>query len=369
MKHQKQTKHWVIHGTGDNCVDKLIRHPHIHEAAKYIRQGEVVSFPTETVYGLGANALSDEATKGIFEAKGRPSDNPLIVHISSVDQLSRVVDNVDDRARTLMNAFWPGPLTIVLEKSEQVCSLVTADLSTVGVRMPDHPVARALIEVAGLPLAAPSANRSGKPSPTSAGHVLHDLDGRIAGVIDGGETGVGVESTVLDITQDIPVILRPGGVTQRELTEVIGQVNVDPALSMSTTEHVSHDFKPISPGMKYKHYAPEGELWVVDNRNGTSKMRAYIKQNITEFKREGSRVGVLTTDDGEQDYTEADLVISLGSREDLHTVARRIYDGLRQMDAAHVDLIFCEGFSTDGIGAAIMNRLLKAAGGRVHDVR
>ena len=252
------TNYWTV----DKDVDSLESYPQIEQASDLLSKNEVVAFPTETVYGLGGNAKSDEAVEKIFAAKGRPSDNPLIIHIAEGSQLEEFVEEIPDKALTLMNHFWPGPLTIIFNyKKGTLSGKATAGLQTVAVRMPDHPVAMAIIKKVGLPIAAPSANRSGRPSPTSALHVKEDLDGRIAGIVDGGLTGVGVESTVLDCTSEIPVILRPGGVTKEQLQEVVGEISSDPALT-DTKE------APKSPGMKYRHYAPDAPLILVDRDKG-----------------------------------------------------------------------------------------------------
>jgi len=371
------TKHWVIHNDVDKDVDNLINHPHIRVAAQWINQDEVVAFPTETVYGLGANALSNKASAKIFEAKGRPSDNPLIVHIAHQQQLVDIVDNLPKMALTLMDHFWPGPLTLVLPKGKNVCETVTANLSTVAVRMPDHPVALALILASGKPLAAPSANRSGKPSPTSADHVLHDLQGRIVGVVDGGATGVGVESTVVDVTGDIPMILRPGGITKEQLEEVLGQVEVDPAIEADAIEAEKNGGdvqQPRSPGVKYQHYAPEGEMWLVrmedqmdheEHEDNVDKMRQKIVELVRQDKAKGYKVGILTTNEGLSTYLKADTVLSLGSRDDLSTITQNLYGKLREFDQLGIERIYAETFPSQGLGTAIMNRLLKAAGGKI----
>ncbi|WP_307339483.1 L-threonylcarbamoyladenylate synthase [Caldalkalibacillus uzonensis] len=365
MEHKWQTKHWHIHNVVDKHVDNLISHPHVQQAASWINRDEPVAFPTETVYGLGANALSDKAVQKIFTAKGRPADNPLIVHISAVDNLAGVVDEIPAQARLLMAKFWPGPLTLVLPRGSQVCQSVTAGLDTVAVRMPAHPVALALIEACGKPLAAPSANLSGKPSPTRAEHVLHDLSGRIVGVLDGGETGVGLESTVVDVTGEVPLLLRPGGVTQSELEEVVGRVEIDPALSYHLDSvHNTAAFRPRSPGLKYKHYAPDGEVFLVSLAKGVKAMRRYIQECALRDREQGYSVAVLTTDDGKGFYV-ADLVISLGDRTRLERVAQRIYAALREADQAQIQRIYVESFPTAAVGEAIMNRLLKAAQGRM----
>lgn len=340
-----QTKMWTV----DKTVDNLKTYPQIIEAAQKLKQNEVVAFPTETVYGLGGNAESDEAVLKIFEAKGRPGDNPLIVHIANREQIHSFVKEIPDQATLLMNAFWPGPLTIILEKKDGVLSeKATAGLSTVAVRMPDHPVALALIEISGLPLAAPSANLSGKPSPTTADHVADDLTGRIAGIVNGGATGVGLESTVVDCTGKIPAILRPGGVTKEQLEEVVGEVAVDPALSDSNQS-------PKSPGMKYRHYAPNAPFYLV---NGT---REELQQLVNEKHVEGLKVGVITTKENKAFY-DADMVIACGERARLETVAEALYDTLRAFNNENLDIIFGEIFPETGVGQAIMNRLSKASG-------
>lgn len=367
----RRTKHWVIHEDVYNSVDKLINHPHIQEAKGFLLEDEVVAFPTETVYGLGANAFSDKAAERIFEAKGRPSDNPLIVHIAEQKQLVDVVDNISPMAQKLMDHFWPGPLTLVLPKGKKVCTLVTAGLETVAVRMPQHPVALALIKAVQLPLAAPSANRSGKPSPTQAQHVLEDLTGRMAGVLDGGATGVGLESTVVDVTGTVPMILRPGGVTREQLAKVVGQVAVDPALALpldhqqqGQDEVQLSSIAPKSPGVKYQHYAPKGEMWLVSQEQGLNAMRAKLQELVNRDRAQGYRVGVLATEDG-LSFFEADYLGSLGHRDRLETVASQIYARLRECDQAGMEKIYCETFSEQGLGAAIMNRLSKAASGRI----
>lgn len=340
-----ETTMWAV----DKNVDNLKTYPQIKEAALNLKKNEVVAFPTETVYGLGGNAKSDEAVLKIFEAKGRPGDNPLIIHISDRKQIQSFVKAIPEKATLLMDAFWPGPLTIILENKSGVLSeKATAGLSTVAVRMPDHPIALALIEESGLPLAAPSANLSGKPSPTTAAHVADDLTGRIAGIVDGGATGVGLESTVVDCTVDIPVILRPGGVTKEQLEEVVGEVSVDPALKDS-------DQTPKSPGMKYRHYAPNATFYLV---KGTKEQ---IQQLVNEKRNDRLKVGVMTTKENKNFY-DADVVIATGERERLETVAESLYDTLRAFNQENLDIIYGEVFPEQGVGQAIMNRLTKASG-------
>lgn len=342
-----KTQYWLVDHLSTNLKDC----PQIFQAAQLLKQNEVVAFPTETVYGLGANAKSDEAVAKIYEAKGRPSDNPLIIHISKKEQLKELVGDHPEWVDLLIERFWPGPLTLVLPKKAGLSDMATAGLPTVGVRMPNHPVALALIEAAGLPIAAPSANLSGKPSPTSARHVLDDLDGRIAGIIDGGVTGVGVESTVLDCSEENPVILRPGSITKQQLEELIGNVRLDQAL-------LDRHELPKAPGMKYAHYAPEAPMFIVE---GSSE---FLQSLVAKEKEKGKRVGVLTTEENESFYT-ADKVIACGKRSNLQAVANSLYHSLRKFNEDELDVIFSESFPQEGIGQAIMNRLLKAASHRV----
>ena len=342
------TKIWVV----NNFDEQLESNPQIIEAAKLLSNNEVVAFPTETVYGLGANASSDEAVAKIFEAKGRPSDNPLIVHIAHSEQLTNIAVDIPEFVDVLIKEFWPGPLTLVLKKKNgAVGEKVTAGLETIAVRMPDHPIALALIKVANLPLAAPSANLSGKPSPTVAKHVITDLNGRISAIIDGGSTGVGLESTVLDCTADIPVILRPGGVTKEQLEALIGKISIDHSL-------FEDGQAPKSPGMKYTHYAPKSPLTVVF---GSPQ---FLQRLVDKQKMAGLRVGVLATEETKDSY-QADTTLVCGLRADLPSVASQLYDVLRTFDEKSVDIIYSESFPQDGVGQAIMNRLLKAAGNEV----
>ncbi|MGR6857115.1 L-threonylcarbamoyladenylate synthase [Bacillus halotolerans] len=343
-----KTKRWFV-----DVMDELSTNdPQIAQAAALLRDNEVVAFPTETVYGLGANAKSTDAVKKIYEAKGRPSDNPLIVHIADISQLDGLTGPAPDKAKILMKRFWPGALTLILPcKPGALSPRVTAGLDTVAVRMPDHPLALALIGAAGLPIAAPSANLSGKPSPTKAEHVAHDLDGRIAGMMDGGSTGIGVESTVLSCAGETPVLLRPGGITKEQIEAEIGPILVDKGLADPKE-------KPISPGMKYTHYAPSAPLVISEG----SPER--IQTLIQEYQQGGKRVGVLTTEEN-ADFYSADYVKSCGRRDQLETVAAALYDALRSFDEEKVDFIIAESFPDTGVGLAIMNRLMKAAGGRM----
>lgn len=336
----------------DKYVDNLENYPQIVDAARLLRENEVVALPTETVYGLGGNAKNDEAVSKIFAAKGRPVDNPLIIHIAERKQLEEFVAEVPEKAQVLMNAYWPGPLTLIFKSKEGILSpKATAGLSTVAVRMPDHPVALALIKAAGLPIAAPSANSSGKPSPTTAAHVIEDLQGKIAGIIDSGPAGVGVESTVVDCSEEMPVILRPGGITKEQLEEAVGEVLVDPAL---TEAHV----RPKAPGMKYTHYAPNAPMYLVSGHP------AFLQKLVNEKRQEGLRTGVLTTEENKGAY-QADVILACGKRTELETVAGSLYDTLRTFNHEKVEIIFSEMFPTAGVGAAIMNRLQKAAGNKI----
>lgn len=345
-----ETKFWTV----DKVVNNTVSYPQLEEAARLLAKNEVVAFPTETVYGLGANAKNEAAVKKIYEAKGRPSDNPLIVHVASEAQILDIVDDISPLAKKLMNAFWPGPLTLIFKRKEgAIAQTVTAGLSTVAVRMPNHPVALKLIELSGVPIAAPSANTSGKPSPTSASHVKHDLNGRIAGIVDGGVTGVGLESTVVDCTQDIPIILRPGGVTKEQLEEVLGAGTVMEDIALTKKEET-----PRAPGMKYTHYAPKAPLILV------SGSPEFIQTLVNERKSQGQQVGILAPEEHRSLY-DVEYFQSPGSLQELAGVANGLYKVLRTFDELPVDVIFCETFPDKGIGRAIMNRLEKAAGYQV----
>jgi L-threonylcarbamoyladenylate synthase len=328
----------------------------IAQAAEVLRGGGLVAFPTETVYGLGAHALDRAAVHRIFEAKGRPTNDPLIVHIGSLDQIAALVTRIPDAARQLAMRFWPGPLTLVLPRSALVPDEVTAGLDTVAVRIPAHPVARALLAAAALPVAAPSANLFSRPSPTRAGHVLEDLDGRIDLVIDGGPTNVGVESTVLDLSRELATILRPGAVTREMLLEVLEQV----AVSAHSVRSVSNE-PMVSPGLLVKHYSPRAPLTLYEGE-ATSIARCISRDAQAEVER-GRSVGIVAAD---EDAIAVGRVVRLGSGGDLAAVASRLYAALRDLDAAGVDVIFARGFSTSsGLGVAIQDRLRRAAAGRV----
>lgn len=332
----------------------------IEAAGKIIREGGLVAFPTETVYGLGADALNPEASRKIYAAKGRPSDNPLIVHISNMDDLERITVNVPGKAKKLAEKFWPGPLTMIFEKSEIVPLETTGGLSTVAVRMPSHPAALALIQAGGGYIAAPSANTSGKPSPTKAEHVALDMDGRIPMILDGGAVGIGIESTIVDFSEEIPMVLRPGYITPDMIREVIGDVRIDPGLAAEST-----GVHPKAPGMKYKHYAPKAELILIDGPQ--EKVQEKINCLTKEAVESGKSAGVIGTDETCGGY-QYGIVKSIGTRTDEDTIARHLYGILREFDEQEVDIIYSESFFTPRIGQAIMNRMLKAAGHQVIEV-
>ena len=328
------------------------------EAADLIREGELVAFPTETVYGLGADALHPEASKKIYAAKGRPSDNPLIVHVAKFEDLESIAKEVPKQAKRLAEAFWPGPLTMIVWKNKNVPYETTGGMETVAVRMPNHPIALRLIEESGCLIAAPSANTSGKPSPTEASHVALDMDGRIPMILDGGAVGIGIESTIVDLTEETPMILRPGYITKEMLEEVLCEdVCIDPGLIAADSER-----KPKAPGMKYKHYAPKADLILVEGE--TNQVVAKINHLVEEQQQAGKKVGVIATDETIERYS-SDCTMSIGARADEDAIARHLYKILREFDESNVDIIYSESFATPRIGQAIMNRLLKAAGHQV----
>lgn len=330
----------------------------LQEAGDLIAAGELVAFPTETVYGLGGDALHPDAAKKIYEAKGRPSDNPLIIHIAEVSDLERVAKVVPEQAKKLADAFWPGPLTMIVWKKEEVPYATTGGLETVAVRMPNHPVALELIRKSGKLIAAPSANTSGRPSPTEASHVMGDLEGRIAMVLDGGPVGIGIESTIIDLTEPTPMILRPGYITPEMLSEVLGEeVIIDPGII--TADDTT---KPKAPGMKYKHYAPKADMVIVDGEKDAVIQK--INALTEEARKERKNVAVIATEETKDDYI-ADVVLSIGKREDEDSIAKHMYKILRDCDTLDVEIIYSESFKTPRIGQAIMNRLLKAAAHQV----
>ncbi len=329
----------------------------IETAGRILLEDGLVAFPTETVYGLGANALSPDAAAKIYAAKGRPSDNPLIVHIASIDALDLIADPIPEEARKLADRYWPGPLTTLFRKKAAVPDTTTGGLPTVAVRMPSHPVAAALIRAGGGYIAAPSANLSGRPSPTKASHVIEDLDGRVDMILDGGEAAVGLESTIVDLTEEVPVILRPGFYSREMLEDVLGEVRIDPGI-LSPSENV----RPKAPGMRYRHYAPRAPLSIFEGDVGT--VAAAIEERLAEAARRGEMAGVLCSGETAERYRahENAYVIAAGSGNDEAEVAHALYGALRQFDEAGADRIFSEAFYGGQLGDAIMNRLLKAAG-------
>lgn len=327
----------------------------MEQAGKLIAEGELVAFPTETVYGLGGDALDPDASRKIYAAKGRPSDNPLIVHIADFDDMKRVAREVPEQAKKLADAFWPGPLTMIVWKSDAVPEATTGGMQTVAVRMPNHPVALELIRRSGCLIAAPSANTSGRPSPTEAQHVAEDLSGKIAMILDGGSVGIGIESTIIDLTEEKPMILRPGYITPEMLSEVLQEeVVIDPGIIAADDTR-----KPKAPGMKYKHYAPKAEMIIVD---GAQDAVIHKINELTAAKRaEGKKVAVIATDETKDRY-DAQVILSMGKRADEDAIAQHLYKILRECDELDVGEIYSECFQTPRIGQAIMNRLLKAAG-------
>lgn len=340
----------------DTIIKKADEEGVYEEAAKILQEGGLVAFPTETVYGLGGNALDCNAARKIYAAKGRPSDNPLIVHIARKESLNKLAKDIPKIAWELIEHFWPGPLTLILNKSEQVPYGTTGGLETVAVRMPNNKVALRLIEEAGIYIAAPSANLSGKPSATMAEHVYEDFNGRIDMILDGGMVEMGIESTVLDLTDSVPVILRPGAITQTMLEQVIGTVVMDKAI---LAENQEMDLKPKAPGMKYKHYAPKADLTIITGKR--EEVEAYINKKIQENKILGKNTGVIATIESQQAYKDG-IVKCIGARSKEGTIAKGLYKVLREFDHLHVDCIYAESFEDDEMGVAIMNRLQKAAG-------
>lgn len=331
------------------------------EAAQIIRDGGLVAFPTETVYGLGANALDEKAAKKIYEAKGRPSDNPLIAHISCYEELEPLVTGIPQAGGKLARRYWPGPLTMVFPKSPAVPYGTTGGLDTVAVRMPSDPVASRLIALAGVPVAAPSANLSGRPSPTTARHVWQDMNGRINMILDGGPVGIGLESTIVDVSGPVPVLLRPGAITLEMLRDTVGEVEVDPAIQGPPAEGL----RPKAPGMKYRHYAPRGELTLVEgeSRAVVSAIRRLVEEGLAE----GRKVAVICTEETRDQYSGG-ILRCVGTRTRQETIAHNLFAVLRELDDLGAEIIYSESFSQDHLGRAVMNRLMKAAGYRVIQV-
>ena len=331
----------------------------IRLAGELIRRGELVGMPTETVYGLGADALNPQAVLNIFKAKGRPADNPLIVHVSCVEEIPPLVREIPGAARRLMDAFWPGPMTLILPKADCIPNEVSAGLDTVGIRLPGSEAARRFIKEAGRPIAAPSGNRSGRPSPTTAAHMLEDMDGRIPLILDGGPCAVGVESSVIDATGETPVILRPGGITPEMVKNVLGGVAVD--------EHVMSPLREgetaRSPGMKYRHYAPKAKTVIYEG--DAEHVIEAIRKRYDEAEAAGETPAILGFD--EHDFGSR-VQISLGSATHPEDAAARLFAALREIDERGLTLAICEAVSMDGIGLAVMNRMGRAAGFDIEDV-
>ncbi len=347
----------IVRKVDINSIDRNV----MEEASEILKKGGMVAFPTETVYGLGADALDEEASAKIYRAKGRPSDNPLIVHIADMNQIDRLVKKIPDKAKKLMERFWPGPITVILEKSDLVPKGTTGGLDTVAIRMPSHPIALELIRTSGIPIAAPSANVSGRPSPTQSSHVEEDLGGKVDMIIDGGPVGIGIESTIVDCTSETPVILRPGYVTKEMLEETIGDVDTDRAL----TEPMSEGVVPKAPGMKYKHYAPKADLTMY--RGDVQSVILKINEMAKTDTDAGRKVGIIASDETLDGYRQG-TVISIGTRTDEDTIAHNLYRVLREFDSLGVDVIYGETFEDNRLGQAIMNRLLKAAGYHIENV-
>ncbi len=320
----------------------------VEQAAKIIREGGLVGMPTETVYGLAANALDAGAVAKIFTAKGRPQDNPLIVHISGFEQIGRLTRNLPESAKRLAAAYWPGPMTMVLEKSDLIPGIVSANLPTVGIRFPSHPVAQALITAAGVPIAAPSANRSGLPSTTTAQHVMRDMDGRIDAVLDGGPCGVGVESTIVTLAADPPRLLRPGGITLEQLRAVLGRVDVDRAV----LNPLPKGAKPLSPGMKYKHYSPKANVIILEGNE-----RAYA-----DYVNAHKAPGVAALCYNGEDRLVGVPAVCYGGETDYGAQARDLFESLRHLDDIGAETVYARCPEPKGVGLAVYNRLMRAAG-------
>ena len=342
-------KAWVARMTEEHPDEDAIQ-----KAGEVLKSGGLAAFPTETVYGLGGNALDAAASKKIYAAKGRPSDNPLIVHIARMEDLETVARNIPENARKLAEACWPGPLTMILEKTEAVPYETTGGLDTVAVRFPSNKIAQALILAAGGFVAAPSANTSGRPSPTTAAHVIEDLGDKIDCILDGGMVDIGLESTIVDFTEGTPMILRPGYLNQEMLEKILGTVKMDPGILAEQP-----NTRPKAPGMRYRHYAPKADLTIVGGpeKEVVSKIRELAGQQMAQ----GIRVGIICTDETRTEYSGGD-VKSIGARSDEASIARHLYGILREFDDDHVEVIYSEAFDTPKMGQAIMNRLLKAAG-------
>lgn len=340
-----------------NNLDKGI----LEEIAQVIKNKGLVAFPTETVYGLGANALDEDAVTKIFLAKGRPQDNPLIVHISDLEEIRPLVKNIPEVAKMLMEKFWPGPMTIILEKTSLIPDVTSAGLKSIGIRMPKSIIARAIIKAAGVPIAAPSANISGRPSPTDIERCIEDLKGKIEYIVGGEVSEVGLESTIIDCTVTPPCVLRPGGITLEMLRKIDKDIYIDKAIMRKPEK----DFKPKAPGMKYRHYAPKAAVKIVSGE--LQKTIAKINEMVQTYIDEGKKVGIMATEETKDRYKGA-VVISLGSRSNLNSIGKNLFETLRAFDDNNVDIILSEAFEEIGFGIAIMNRLKKSAGFNIINV-
>lgn len=329
----------------------------IKKAGQILKDGGLVAFPTETVYGLGGNALDPRASMKIYAAKGRPSDNPLIVHIAELEKLKEITTKIPEGAMILAKKYWPGPLTMILPKADIVPKETTGGLDSVAVRFPSDVIAQELIRAAGGFVAAPSANTSGRPSPTLAQHVEEDLGDAIDMILDGGQVGIGLESTIVDFTEDVPVVLRPGYISLEMLKDTLGEVRMDKGLLIT-----DNSIRPKAPGMKYRHYAPQADLAIVEGP--TEKVISYINQMTAEAQKKGIKIGIIATDETASRYTNG-IIRSIGSREEEETIAHHLYEVLRDFDGDGVSTIYSEAFYTPKMGQAIMNRLLKAAGHKI----
>ena len=341
-----ETKVAIVKDLGENDI--------LVEAANIIKNGGLVAFPTETVYGLGANALDENAVIKIFEAKGRPQDNPLIIHVASKN-IDEYVEEVPEIAKKVIDKFWPGPITVVLNKKDIVPDTTSAGLKSVGVRMPNNPIAAKLIELSGVPIAAPSANISGRPSPTDVERCVEDLSGKVDYILGGHKSEVGVESTILDCTVEPAVILRPGGITLEMLQEIDNRIQIDKGIMEKPTEN----FKPKAPGMKYRHYAPKAKMQIISGNS--KKTIEKINEMVHNYMDEGKKVGILSSKENSNLYHQGEVIV-LGSVSELGEVAHNLFEALRRFDDIGVDLILSEAFQEEGVGIAIMNRLKKAAG-------
>jgi len=333
---------------------------YLKEAGEIIKKGGLVAFPTETVYGLGGDALNPESSKKIYAAKGRPSDNPLIVHIADMEHLGKIVKSIPAEAYKLAEKYWPGPLTMIMDKADCVPYETTGGLDTVAVRMPSNRIAAEFIRQSGGYIAAPSANISGRPSPTEAKYCIEDLDGKVQMIIDGGKVGIGLESTIIDLTVSPPMILRPGYITRENLQAIVEEVRVDKTILDSNSKEA-----PKAPGMKYRHYAPKGNLKIVEGKQ--EEVISYINEKISELEPGSEKTGVIATTESASFY-KADVVKIAGNRDDEDEIARNLFSILREFDDENVSVIYSEAFNDTGVGQAIMNRLLKAAGHQVIDL-